>query len=624
MASVQGTQPDQSWGLSLPGGFHQEVQPTLYDVNFLLPRPNPLVPAVITQNTVGTCYDRGYIDLPPTRKETTRQYITDPSSYVQDLHPFGLGGGTGGVDNLSMLSRFGHPLPYADNEATEEIGFLAKRESALERVDPLSNGYAAQILGHDGRRLLRRHEISKENIAKRNATLAGRAELTLRNGMAIHGKRADIGAANQIASESAAAIDRAARAEIARRARVATETSTAAAASATETVARSTAYVEDEEEETKDEAIFTLDAYRLPTDAADIVARELERQRVAMLNAETPVSINPDSSGATAGAGGTSFNEAYAVDSLGSYNVERDIALRLFAEKYASSPIARSNRPSEATTVVNSPQLDMSATASSGSDYMMTPYQGARELASLYSAAIRNSARVGAQSLIGSSQNADSASGVGQTYDTQLRGYLGNQNVQQGTIDYNTAALANTNVQLANNANANNITGFNGMTPDQQANVGATNNFVQLVPQDPEMTTQRNVSLVTPKVGNRISSAPGQAMSNARASAAGMTDTPHMTQSPAQAYVARRNAERAALRPNQNGSAERLQSNSMLGSNIPTPRTAIRGTDLYGEGRFDYSPQAAEQPQRRTIGQLRGQIASLREQANVRAARFDL
>lgn len=630
MASVQGTQPDQSWGLSLPGGFHQEVQPTLYDVNFLLPRPNFLVPAVISQNSVGTCYDRGYIDLPPTRKETTRQYITDPSSYVQDLHPFGLGGGTGGVDNLSMLNRFGHPLPYADNEATEEIGFLAKRESAIEHVDPLSNGYAAQILGREGELLLKRHEISKQNIAKRDAALAARAELTLKNGMAIHGKKADIGAANKIASESAAAIDRAATVEIARRARLATIESAAATAAATATAARSAAFVDND---TKDDDSLSLRSSIIPSDIIserDMLsirkakglepsrARSYVQQQIALYGAETPVSDNPDSSGATVGAGGASFEETYATDSVNQFNTQREIALRLFNEK--ESPIAPSNRLSEATTVVQSPHLDMSASASAGSNYFTTPYMGGRERASLYSAAIRNSERVGAPNLIGSSENADSASGINQTYDAMLRRFRGDKNNQQGTIGYDTAALANTNVQHAENSNANHITGFNGMTPDQQANVGSTNNFVPLIPQGPAMTTQENVQLVTPAVGNRITSTPGQAMSNTRASAAGMYDTPHMTyQSPAAAY---RSAVRTGLRVNQNGSAERLASGSILGSNIP--RTLPKGTDLYGEGRFDYSPQATAAPQKRTAGQLRAQIARLDVEARRRERAMDL
>lgn len=223
MASVQGTVPDQSWALSLPSKFHENIKPTVYDANFLLPRDNDLIPNVVSKNTSGACYDRGYIDLRPGRLETIRQYITNPSSYVQDLHPFGLGGGTGGVDNLNMLDNHAHPTPVVNMEGFEEIDYLARRESLIEQLDPLSNGYAIKVLGEQGENIVRRHELSKQIIAERDRMLAARRELTLREGQAMNPAEADIGAANRISSESAKEIDRAANDEIARRAKQASD-----------------------------------------------------------------------------------------------------------------------------------------------------------------------------------------------------------------------------------------------------------------------------------------------------------------------------------------------------------------------------------------------------------------
>lgn len=223
MASVQGTVPDQSWALSLPSKFHENIEPTVYDANFLLPRDNELIPNVVSKNTSGSCYDRGYIDLKPGRLETIRQYITNPSSYVQDLHPFGLGGGTGGVDNLNKLDNHAHPTPVVNLEGFEEMEYLARRESLIEQLDPLSNGYAIKVLGQQGENIIRRHELSKKLVEERDRMLAARRELTLREGQAMNPAGADIGAANRISSESAAEIDRAANDEIARRAKQAAD-----------------------------------------------------------------------------------------------------------------------------------------------------------------------------------------------------------------------------------------------------------------------------------------------------------------------------------------------------------------------------------------------------------------
>lgn len=215
---VRGDVADQSWALSLPGGFHQNIVPAVYDANFLLPRDNFLIPRVETKNTSGACYERGYIDLRPGRKETIRQYITNPSSYVQDLHPFGLGGGTGGVDNLNLLDNSAYPTPYAHMEGAEESALLAKRESKIEQLDPLSNGYAVKVFGIQGEQIIKRHERSKEIIKQRDAMLAARRELTLREGQAMNPIGADIGAANRVAADAAANIDVAANQEIQKRA----------------------------------------------------------------------------------------------------------------------------------------------------------------------------------------------------------------------------------------------------------------------------------------------------------------------------------------------------------------------------------------------------------------------
>lgn len=598
MASVQGTVPDQSWGQSLPGGFHQDVQPTLYDVNFLLPRPNPIVPAVVSQNTVGACYDRGYIDLRPTRKETTRQYITDPSSYVQDLHPFGLGGGTGGVDNLSMLSRFGHPLPYADNEATEEINFLAKRESAIERVDPLSNGYAAQILGKQGEVLLKRHEISKQNVAKRDAALAARAELTLKEGMALHGKKADIGAANKIASESAAAIDRTAAVEIQRRARVNAAAAIAERGAALEAMDRSVRVeVEGEdEEETKD----PYDRSVLSQDERAARIDRLVQERARMMeayNLQRGVSqnlreeiasrgegddANPDSGGSTAGQGGDSFTQNFADQTDQAFMIERAARSQLYDDKDTSMASTVDRRNSNASTIVRTP-LDMSASASSNSNYFPTPYMGGSSSAASYSGAYGNQTRAGAQSIISTSQNADHLSGVNQAYDARLVGFR-RANIAGG-IDYDTGANSNATDQLIDNSNANFLTGVSNLTPNDLGNVGAQG-FQQLSSAGPSFTTQGTVNYSTPTVGNRTLATPGQTFSNSQARSAGMYDTPHMTASPFQRAVARLNSVQTGLRPNQNGSAERLAASSILGSNVPIPRTLPRGRNLEQSGAY--------------------------------------
>jgi hypothetical protein len=146
-SSVQGTVPDQSWATALPGYFKQNIKPNISDPAFLIPRGTLTFPDIVTETTVGKGYDRGFIDRVPTRGETTRHAIENPSTYVMRLHPHDLTSGTGGIDNLSNLYRFGHPLPLADGEDFMDFTYWAGRELQKEANDPLSAGYAVKVLG---------------------------------------------------------------------------------------------------------------------------------------------------------------------------------------------------------------------------------------------------------------------------------------------------------------------------------------------------------------------------------------------------------------------------------------------------------------------------------------------
>lgn len=150
MSSVAGTIPDQTWGQSLPGYFKDNVQPQIYESAYLIPRENVAIPDVITTNTVGTVYNRGFIDTMPPRAATIRAYIENPSTYVMRLHPHDLTSGTGGIDNLNNLSRFGQPLPVSNAQDFLDIEYWAGREMKRQRNDPLSNGYAQKVLGPQG------------------------------------------------------------------------------------------------------------------------------------------------------------------------------------------------------------------------------------------------------------------------------------------------------------------------------------------------------------------------------------------------------------------------------------------------------------------------------------------
>lgn len=153
-SSIQGTIPDQTWGQNLPGYFKDNVKPFVHGTSFLIPHTNPTVPDIVNKSTVGMVNDRGYIDSPALRKDTIRAYIENPSSYVARLHPHDMNSGMGGVENLSNLYSFGHPTPIVNGEDYNDTLYWAKGETARQRNDPLSAGYAQKVLGPDGNSLI--------------------------------------------------------------------------------------------------------------------------------------------------------------------------------------------------------------------------------------------------------------------------------------------------------------------------------------------------------------------------------------------------------------------------------------------------------------------------------------
>ena len=148
-SSVQGNFVDQAWAANLPGYFRDNVKPSVASESFLIPRKNDSVPDIVTRNTVGSVYNRGFIDRPVNRLETTRSFILNPSSYNARLHPHDVTSGTGGIDNLSNLYRFGHPLPFADAEDFADLQFFAKYQKD-KGLDPLTEGYAVKAIGEGG------------------------------------------------------------------------------------------------------------------------------------------------------------------------------------------------------------------------------------------------------------------------------------------------------------------------------------------------------------------------------------------------------------------------------------------------------------------------------------------
>lgn len=148
-SSVQGNFVDQAWAANLPGFFKDNVKPALASEAFLIPRQNDAVPDIVTRNTVGAVYNRGFIDRPVNRLETTRSFILNPSTYNARLHPHDVTSGTGGIDNLSNLYRFGHPLPFSDAEDFADLQFFAKYQKD-RGLDPLTEGYAIKAIGEGG------------------------------------------------------------------------------------------------------------------------------------------------------------------------------------------------------------------------------------------------------------------------------------------------------------------------------------------------------------------------------------------------------------------------------------------------------------------------------------------
>jgi len=156
-SSVRGSVPDQTWAQSLPGYFQQNIQPQIYDGAYLIPHVNPSLPNLVSLNTVGENYNRGYIDKPVPRASTIRHAIENPSTYVQRLHPSDLTSGTGGIDNLSNLYRFGHPLPMSNGEDFLDTAYWASQEVRRDANDPLSAGYATRVIGPYGDNLVQQY-----------------------------------------------------------------------------------------------------------------------------------------------------------------------------------------------------------------------------------------------------------------------------------------------------------------------------------------------------------------------------------------------------------------------------------------------------------------------------------
>lgn len=150
---LEGNYPDQTWGQGLPGFFKESsVKPSLSNDAFLIPRANIAIPQIVTRSTVGSEYNRGFIDQPVKRTQTIRNAIENPSTYIKRLHAHDLTSGTGGIDNLSNMHRFGHPLPVSNGEDFVDTEYWAKI-MPMTKNDPLSAGYATKVLGPNGEAL---------------------------------------------------------------------------------------------------------------------------------------------------------------------------------------------------------------------------------------------------------------------------------------------------------------------------------------------------------------------------------------------------------------------------------------------------------------------------------------
>jgi hypothetical protein len=148
-SGVQGNYVDQAWAQNLPGYFKDNVKPSIADDAFLIPRANIAIPDIVTMSTVGSVGNRGFIDSQRTRLSTIRNAILNPSTYVKRLHPSDPTSGTGGIDNLSNLSRFGQPLPFADAEDFPDFKYWS-RYTKDSGTDPLTAGYAVKTIGAAG------------------------------------------------------------------------------------------------------------------------------------------------------------------------------------------------------------------------------------------------------------------------------------------------------------------------------------------------------------------------------------------------------------------------------------------------------------------------------------------
>lgn len=146
---MQGNYVDQAWAQNLPGYFKDNVKPSIADDAFLIPRTNIAIPDIVTMSTVGSVGNRGFIDSQRTRLSTIRNAILNPSTYVKRLHPSDPTSGTGGIDNLSNLSRFGQPLPFADAEDFPDFKYWS-RYTKDPGIDPLTAGYAVKTIGQSG------------------------------------------------------------------------------------------------------------------------------------------------------------------------------------------------------------------------------------------------------------------------------------------------------------------------------------------------------------------------------------------------------------------------------------------------------------------------------------------
>lgn len=301
-SSVAGTVPDQTWGQALPGYFKDNVQPQIYESAYLIQRPNIAIPDVVSENTVGTVYDRGFIDKPVPRIATIRRFIENPSTYVTRLHPHDLTSGTGGIDNLSNLYRFGHPLPVANAGDLLDIEYWASRELKKEANDPLSNGYARKVLGPQGL------QLQMQMLS--DAELADKRRLYIRNKNEAEARR--LSERTRLDGDGPEAEDvqnRAARAENASR----------AADAGVDIFADQDLTGQETREEVIDEAVDQPEEEGLATTAARIA--EIRRNGEVDNQAEAEVGYNTDS--ALGQFAGMQHNLTYAINARNQLNVLR-------------------------------------------------------------------------------------------------------------------------------------------------------------------------------------------------------------------------------------------------------------------------------------------------------------